>query len=193
MSRTGLRIDHHPVTLPRPAEHSLGRAVAEIGRIRRSRRALPVALAGLLVFMACQQPTAAPAGLSAGQRLPGLAPPVDDRSQRTPAQKKISSQLLMAMAERADAPGGALRGAGVDVDPEGRVLVDIDATVTDELLDSIVMMKGIVVNSFPGYDAVRARVPLDQLESLAEREDVRFIRQADIATTNSPGGVLQGR
>ena len=152
-----------------------------------------MALAGLFVFMACQQPTAAPAGLSARQRLPGLAVPLDDRAQHTPAQKKISSQLLAAMAERADSTRAVLRGAGVDVDAEGRVLVDIDATVTDELLDAVVMMKGVVVNNFPQYDSVRARVPLDQVESLAERSDVRFIRQADIATTNSPGIVPRGQ
>ena len=63
------------------------------------------------------------------------------------------------------------------------------ATVTDELLDAVVMMKGVVVNDFPQYDAVRAWMPLDQVEALAERADVRFIRHGDAATTNRPGVV----
>ena len=103
-----------------------------------------MALACVFVFMACQQTAATPDGPSVRQLLPGLAAPRDDNAQRTPAQKKISSQLLVAMAQRADAPGGVLRGAGVDVDVEGRVLVDIDATVTDALLGAIEMMNGIV-------------------------------------------------
>jgi hypothetical protein len=149
-----------------------------------------MALAGAFVFMACQAPTAAPSAL---QQLPDLAVPLDDKAQRTPAQKKISSQLWAAIAQRADATRAALRGSGVDVDAEGRALVDIDATVTDELLDAIVIMKGVVVNNFPQYDAARARMPLGQIESLAERADVRFIRQADVATTNSAGIVPRGQ
>jgi hypothetical protein len=153
---------------------------------------LPMALAGLCVCMV-SHPAAALAGPPLRQQLPGLVVPLDDKAQRTPVQRKVSSQLLVAIAQPDDATGGSLRGgAGIDVDAERRALVDIDATVTDELLEAIVSMEGIVVNNFPQYDAVRARVPFDQVESLAERSDVRFIRPADMATTNSPG-IVPGR
>lgn len=180
------RLEHRRTTLICPTQQPRGRSFAKIGRTRLSYRVLPMALSALFVFMACQVPIAAPAEPSVRQRLPGLAVPLDDKAQRTPAQKKISSQLWAAIAQRADASRAAPRGSDVDADAAGRVLVDIDATITDELLDAIEMMEGSVVNSFPRYDAVRARVPLDQVESLAERFDVRFIRKADIATTNSP-------
>ena len=190
MNRAGFRINHW-VTVTRPTELAQGRPCADVGHISLSRRGLLMALAGLFVFLACHQTAAASAGPAARQRPPALAAPLGDSAQRTPAQKKVSSQLLAAMAGRVDNTRGALRGSGVDVDAEGRALVDIDATVTDELLDAIVFMEAIVVNDFPQYDAVRAWVPLAQVESLAERSDVRFIRQADIATTNSPGMVPQ--
>lgn len=191
VNRTGSPTVHRK-TLASSTEHGQGRSFVEVGRLRLSGRVVPMALAWVFVVMACQQTAATPDGPSARQLLPGLAAPRDDNAQRTPAQKKISSQLLAEMAARADADGAVLRRAGVDVDADGRVLVDIDATVTDALLGAIEMTKGIVVNNFPQYDAVRARVPLDQVESLAERTDVRFIRQADLATTNSPGIVPQG-
>ncbi len=192
MNRAGFRIDHW-VTVTRPTELAQGRPCAHVEQISLSRRGLLMALAGLFVFLACDQTAAASAGPAARQRPPALAGPRDDNAQGTSAQKKISSQLLAAIAQRADATPGALRGSGVDVDAEGRALVDIDATITDELLDAVVMMEGAVVNNFPQYDAVRAWVPLDQVESLAGRADVRFIRQADIATTNSPGMVPRDR
>ena len=164
-------------------------------RTRVSHTAAP-GLVLLVLVLACQSPSAVSAPASAGQRQPVLSPRPDNRddgAQRTPAQEKISSQLLDAITRYRDADGAVPRDAGVDVDAEGRALVDIDAAVTDDLLAAILTLGGTVVSSFPQYDAIRARVPLDQLEALAGRPAVRLIRPADKATTNRPGAVLPGR
>ena len=59
-----------------------------------------MALAGLFVFLACQGPTAAPVGPSVRQRLPGPAVPLDDKAQRTPAQKKIDKPFRLPLPAR---------------------------------------------------------------------------------------------
>ena len=107
-----------------------------------------------------------------------------EKARRTPAQKKMSSQLVFAVKDRR----GELRGTGlekikrqVSAAPDGTVLVDIKAAVTPELLAEIEKLGGRVVNSHAEYDAIRAHVPLEFMETLAEEEGVRFIRQADRA------------
>ena len=107
-----------------------------------------------------------------------------EKARRTPAQKKMSSQLVLAGKARR----GELRGTSlekikhqVSAATDGTVLVDIKATVTPGLLAEIEKMGGRVVNSHTEYDAIRAHVPLEFMETLAEEEGVRFIRPADRA------------
>lgn len=93
----------------------------------------------------------------------------DDKASRTPAQRKISSELLGLQGKR----------GGIELQPDGTVSVDIKATVTDTLLKRIEALGGIVMSSFPQYQAIRARIPATRLEALADSPDVRFIRPAD--------------
>jgi hypothetical protein len=62
--------------------------------------------------------------------------------------------------------------------------VDFQATVTTALLDQIRNVGGQVINHFASMNAVRARVPLLQVETLAALPEVRFISPAALATTN---------
>jgi hypothetical protein len=66
------------------------------------------------------------------------------------------------------------------------VLVDLTATVTPALLDQIEAAGGIIVSQFPQYDAIRARLPLNRLLTVAELTAVKSIRPADEAITNNP-------
>ena len=107
---------------------------------------------------------------------------LDEKASRTPAQRKISSDLLLNMrAER----GRSIRNAvpelrtSVQVDENETTLVDIKANVTQDLLRKIKEVGGTVVNSFPQHQAIRARIPIQRLESIAESPDVRSIRSAD--------------
>ncbi|MEE9250802.1 MAG: S8 family serine peptidase, partial [Alphaproteobacteria bacterium] len=67
----------------------------------------------------------------------------------------------------------------VQVDENETTLVDIKANVTQDLLRKIKEVGGTVVNSFPQHQAIRARIPIQRLESIAESPDARSIRSAD--------------
>ena len=117
-----------------------------------------------------------PAGTAAAPQQPGapqIAALLAAKAARTPAQRKISSDLLTRAAPGAAEPRGA------------RVLVDIRADVTPVLLARIRDLGGAVVNSVPRYRAIRARLPLAGLEPLAERADVQWIRGADQPRTRT--------
>ncbi len=107
---------------------------------------------------------------------------LDEKASRTPAQRKISSNLLLNVrAER----GISIRNAvpelrtSVQVDENETTLVDIKAKVTQDLLDKINEVGGTVVNSFSRFQSIRARIPIRRLERIAEFSDVRSIRSAD--------------
>lgn len=109
------------------------------------------------------------------------------KQQRTPAQQKMDSQLIDgAKMQRGEpvADGVATLRLELDQDDEDRVLTDIEATVSDELLQRIGTLGGKLVNHFAQFNAIRAWLPLAEIEALAAREDVKFIRPAVKAVTN---------
>ena len=104
-----------------------------------------------------------------------------EKESRTPAQQKMDSQLIYAAKKVAF---GIASQAAPQLEPDvklaedGTVLVDITATVSDELLKAIQTAGGRIVNSFPASEAIRAALPLAGIEALAGRADVRFIERA---------------
>ena len=110
---------------------------------------------------------------------------LEEKAGRTPTQRKISSQLLYAvkmhMGELKN--GDRMRYPSVKVDADGTTIVDIKAQVTEAVLAQIGALGGKVISSFPQYKAIRARIPLDQIEALAEIPEVMFIRPAAEAIT----------
>lgn len=103
-----------------------------------------------------------------------------EKASRTPAQLKMDSQLIYASMQAAGAETSAVAALQVNVgqDAGGNVLVDIDGVVSPSVLKQITKLGGAVVSSFPQYGTVRARMPLEQVESLADNADVRFIKPA---------------
>lgn len=120
------------------------------------------------------------------------AMPPGEKESRTPAQQKLDSHLVIALKKsRGEPPFDKPTSFDPDlaVDAEGKVLVDITATVTPALLGQISSSGGQVLSSFEAMKAVRARLPLTQVESLATLPEVTFIAPAAQASTNaaSPG------
>ena len=114
-----------------------------------------------------------------------------EAASRTPAQRKISSGLLYESRKRRGAPMvapglSALSKfrTGVKVDESGKVLVDIKADVSPEVLALISILGGQVESSYARYSAIRATIPPSQLEALAAHADVKSIRPASIGFTN---------
>ena len=102
------------------------------------------------------------------------------KAQRTPVQRKLSSQLLDAIQSPADSTHRRTPPAGVQ---DMVVTVDIRADVTPVVLARIQTLGGTVLSSAPQYRAIRARLPLTALEPLARLDAVQFIRPADQAIT----------
>jgi hypothetical protein len=73
----------------------------------------------------------------------------------------------------------------VKLEADGGVLVDINANVTPELIGQIEKAGGKIVSKVPGFNSVRALVPLGELETLATSADVKFIKRAAQARTGS--------
>ncbi|MGH0031969.1 MAG: S8 family serine peptidase [Myxococcota bacterium] len=105
-----------------------------------------------------------------------------EKASRTPAERKIASQLLYASRARrgqAAIPGISTLRSQVAWERDGTTLVDLRATVSGDLLAAIEALGGTVVNAYPRYDAVRARLPEPAIDALAARADVRNLRPAD--------------
>ena len=111
----------------------------------------------------------------------------NEKARRTPAQKKLSSQLIYeikANRNQAVAQGVGRLRTNVAV-ANNRALVDIKGTVSPPLLALITKAGGTVVSSYARFKAIRAWLPLKSMEALAGRGDVKSIRPADIAITSS--------
>ncbi len=131
-----------------------------------------------------------------------LAALLEEKSARTPTQQKIDAHLLYAsknarglsVARGMRTVSWALNGTRQDA--VGRALIDIRANLTPELLSAIAALGGEVVNAQSEYDAVRAWLPLSQMEALAARPEVHFIQRAARFHTNarprSQGDVAHG-
>ena len=97
---------------------------------------------------------------------------LEAKQRRTPAQRKVDSQLLEEWQKVQGRPGA-----------DRTVTVDLRAEVTPEVLERIRELGGSVVSSFERYRAIRAEIPLSQVEALAAHDGVRSIRTADKAVT----------
>ena len=112
-----------------------------------------------------------------------------DKCSLTPAQRKISSDLLLNLwAEQCKSAGHAVPQlrTRVKADEKGITVVDIKADVTEQLLSRIEELCGTVISSFPEHQTVRARIPIQRLEKLAESPDVSSIRSADEYQLHEP-------
>lgn len=118
-----------------------------------------------------------------------------EKMSRTPTQKKMDSQLVFATRQMRD--GVANRSTpqlrtGVKFEIDGRTMVDIDATVSDELLAAIKAAGGDIINAVGEENAIRAYLPVQSAEMIAARKDVSFIRPASMPFSNAGNVNSQG-
>ena len=136
-----------------------------------------------------QQPSAQASSESPGTTDRQIKARLAAKAQRTPAQRKVSSQLLDARR----AAVAARRQAKGEVIEDELVMVDIRADVTPAVLARIRALRGTVINSVVRYRAIRARLPLEAVEKLATLDAIQSIRPADQAVTrDQPTGMPSG-
>ncbi len=112
----------------------------------------------------------------------------EEKLSRTAAQKKVGSQLLYQIRQkRQGSVGFGLKAFKpvLRVEADGRYLVDLRARVSPNLLRFIRANGGLVVNSFEREGAIRALIPVEAAELLAQRPDVRSVHAAARATTSA--------
>jgi len=116
----------------------------------------------------------------------------------TATERRIDSKLLAAAKMTQGIPitsavpslPGALEA--VRLDAMGTVEVDIKAEITDELLASLRALGGQVESALPRYRAIRARLPLLQVNAAADLPGVQFIGPAVGFVTNTGPNNSQG-
>jgi hypothetical protein len=122
-----------------------------------------------------------------------IADILSQKASFTAAQSKMSSDLVFAAkALRNELPPTIAPVVDTSiVEPAtGMVQVDVKGAVSPGLLGQIVAVGGQILNQADG--AVRADVPVDSLEVLAEHPDVQAIVSAEGATTNVGALTSQG-
>lgn len=167
-------------------------SVRFIERLARSFRAACGCLALLVSAGALTAVAADTLSPSALQQIQALEA---EKAARTPAQQKMDSQLVYLVKQSRHeviAAGVTNLQIGVQADTNGLVKVDITATVTPGLLDYIAANGGSVLNSQERFHAIRALVPVGQLEALAGRGDVKFVQPAVPALRNTGSIDSQG-
>ncbi len=114
---------------------------------------------------------------------------------RTAVQRKLDTRLVVEiLRQRNDSALNSLPAlrTGIESSVTGKVLVDLRAEVDDSLLRAIVAANGEVVNQFPAFRSVRARLPLGRIEELAARAEVESIRVADVLRTEGNTVITEG-
>jgi hypothetical protein len=126
-------------------------------------------------------------GAIKAEALQQIAALIAEKNSRTPAQRKIDSQLLQAVKESRGeqmALGASLERANPKLSNDGALLVDITADVSDALLANIQQLGGEIVFPSAEYRAIRAQVPFSSIETIAGYPEVSFIRAAVPAKTS---------
>jgi hypothetical protein len=110
-----------------------------------------------------------------------------DKAQLTKTQQKLDSQLIFAARLKATGvvhPAASKLRPSLTAETDGRIKVEIKGTVTPELLVAIQAAGGKIISSLPGYHVLQALIPVENLETIAARADVVFIRPAQKARQN---------
>lgn len=110
-----------------------------------------------------------------------------EKRARTPAQRKIETQLWYALKQRrGETRGVPTEPVDIKLDAEGRTLVDITARVSAGLISKLEKAGAEVISKSAKYHTVRARLALEKLEAVAEIEEVRYI--SPVAKPATHGG-----
>jgi hypothetical protein len=121
---------------------------------------------------------------------------VAEKRSRSRAHRKIDSQLIFAMkARRGESitPEVPSLELNLELGDAGQTVVDITTTSATDLLPKLDELGIQVLSSVARLGSIRARVPLDTIERLAEMPEVLFIRPRQMAYTNRALGSAANR
>lgn len=148
-------------------------------------------IAGLPLATATATPAAAQTATSTGALSAAVVQQINaieaDKAARTPAQRKLDSQLIFAAREArgqaAIAGVSSVHAAAVALDSSKRVQLDVKGTITAALRQRVTQLGGTVVSASPRFGDMRIQLSLAAIDTLAAEPSVSQIRPADEATT----------
>lgn len=115
-----------------------------------------------------------------------IASMMSEKVARTPAQRKIDSQIIyaakMARGEPI-APGVTTLSVDLPRTADNRLRLDVRADVTDDLLDQLRALGAEVVYSHPQYRSIGVNIALDQVEAIAALDAVIHVQPQPGAIT----------
>lgn len=103
------------------------------------------------------------------------------------AAQKLDAALVRALKKGrsgASPEAGPLLDPAIPVQDGERVLVELKATVSKELLEQVALAGGQVLGSSEADHSLRAMIPFAQLEALAGRADVQSISPGTLTVTS---------
>ena len=118
---------------------------------------------------------------------------LEEKETRTPAERKIDSQLLYARRMELGvpiAPGVQTLDVDVPRGDDGHVIVDVKANVTGRLMLQLNGLSREIKRT--GATDLRLHVDLDQIETIAEHPDVLFIQPQQRAVTSRRDAAVPG-
>ena len=129
----------------------------------------------LIISMVAGQVSAQQIQANAARQIKSL---MDEKASRTPAQKKINSQILYAFkmdkGQSISSEVVNLR-TSVKKDARGMIKIELDAVVTPQLLDALKALGSEVVFSSEKFGNIVANIPLDKVEEAALLDAVKHI------------------
>ena len=150
------------------------------------RRALSVALVSAAWFWFAEGSISAQEQRASSTGSPPVAQ--SEKALRTPAQRKLSSQLVYEIDRAKGQANQKLlppeRGV-VRIDGKHRALVDVRVVVTPAITRQLVRLGSTIVSTAAEAQSVIAWVPLLKLEQLARSPSVRAIEPAAEPLTNN--------
>lgn len=102
------------------------------------------------------------------------------------ALQKLDPQLILALKEqRKEAPFDKPTSIRpyIPIRDGNLVLIDFDAIVSEALKNHIISVGGQLMPSPSPDHIIRAMLPLTQLEALAQRADIKSIKQGQLSVT----------
>src|SRR5437660_2374564 len=115
---------------------------------------------------------------------------LQEKAARTRVQQKIGSHLLYAQKMKHGLPiavGIDRLEVSLQTDAADRVLVDITAAFSKDLITTIEAAGGTIVYAGRNAQSLRAWLPLDNVDTIAGRGDVTFVEPAIRSITQSAG------
>lgn len=112
-----------------------------------------------------------------------------EKALRTPAQKKVDSRLLLAYKMQSN-PALAKQlpdlSISVKTNSQGKVKVDIEAHVSQQLLSDLKALGADIIFSSERFNNIVANVPLNKVEQVAGYKAVLHVNQWLAPTHNDP-------